>query len=666
MPNLDSIHQTALKRFDDIQGVVKDEREQCLKDRRFYSIAGAQWEGDLAEIYDNKPKFEVNKIHLSVIRIINEYRNNRITVNFVSKKGKDDKLVDLCNDLYRADEQDSCGDEAYDNAFEEAVGGGIGGWRLRAEYEDEEDEENDYQRIRIEPIYDADSSIFFDLDAKKQDKSDARFCFVLSSISAEAYKDEFGDDPDSWHKSIHDWEFDWNQKDNIFLAEYYELEKTSAVRITYEDANGVQSKYWEDELEEDPDLLAILEATATEVSRRKVKKTRVHKYLMSGGKVLEDCGFIAGKHIPIIPVYGKRWFVDNKERAMGHVRLATDSQRLKNMQMSQLAEISALSPREKPILTPEQIAGNEVTWADDNIENYPYLLVNQIEDADGNIMPSGPIGYTKVPSIPPAMAALLQMTEADMSDVLGRQEAGEELQPNISGKAVELIQNKLDMQAYIYMSNFAKGMKRCGEVWLSMAKELYIDEGREMKRVNENQITSSSMLMEPGIDEKGEATFLNDLGMADLDVSVEVGPSSSSKRAATVRAITGMMQVTSDPETLQVLNAIGMMNMEGEGLSDVREYFRKKLVAMGAVEPTEDDKAAMEAQAEANAEPDANTQFLQASAMEAQAKAQKAQADTVKTLADAELSKAKTANTEADTLEKMVSIPPQVNEYFTE
>jgi hypothetical protein len=35
-------------------------------------------------------------------------------------------------------------------------------------------------------------------------------------------------------------------------------------------------------------------------------------------------------------VYGKRWFVDNIERCMGHVRLAKDPQRLKNMQLSKL------------------------------------------------------------------------------------------------------------------------------------------------------------------------------------------------------------------------------------------------------------------------------------------------------------------------------------------
>ena len=141
---LAKIHETAKKQFDKAQCAVADERQQCLEDRRFYSIAGAQWEGKLGEQFENKPKFEVNKIHLAVIRIINEYRNNRIGVNFISKDGvSNDDLADTCAKLYRADEQDSGADEAYDNAFEEAVGGGFGAWRLRAEYEDEDDEDID-------------------------------------------------------------------------------------------------------------------------------------------------------------------------------------------------------------------------------------------------------------------------------------------------------------------------------------------------------------------------------------------------------------------------------------------------------------------------------------------------------------------------------------------
>ena len=115
---LSRVHAEALAQFDKIQDAVHDERIQCLQDRRFYSIAGAQWEGNLSEQFANRPQFEVNKIHLAVIRIINEYRNNRITADFIPKAGGDDNLADMCDGLFRADEVDSGAEEAYDNAFE--------------------------------------------------------------------------------------------------------------------------------------------------------------------------------------------------------------------------------------------------------------------------------------------------------------------------------------------------------------------------------------------------------------------------------------------------------------------------------------------------------------------------------------------------------------------
>lgn len=646
---LANLHSEALSQFDNVQTALRDERLQCLQDRRFYSLAGAQWEGPLWDIYENKPKFEVNKVALAVMRIISEYRNNRITVDFVSKDGaENDKLADTCDGLYRADEHDSVANEAYDNAFEEAVGGGFGAWRLRTTYEDDEDEDNERQRIQIEPIFDADSSVFFDLNAKRQDKADARFCYVIYSMTYESYKEEWNDDPTDWPKIIHQYEFDWCTPDVVYIAEYYKVEDvTETIRI-FRAIDGTEERYKSSEFTDDPALEETLAAIGSvEVRQRKIKSRKVHKYIMSGGRILEDAGYIAGKCIPIVPVYGKRWFVDNVERCMGHVRLAKDAQRLKNMQLSKLGEISALSSVEKPILTPEQIAGHQLMWAEDNLKDYPYLLINPITNADGSQTISGPVAYTRSPAIPPAMAALLQVTEQDMQDILGNPQAGEKVVSNVSGKAVEMIQQRLDMQTFIYMSNFAKAMKRCGEIWLSMAKDVYVEEGRQMKVITDNGDTDSVTLMQPTIDqETGEVKMANDLGAAKFDVDVDVGPSSSSKRAATVRALTGMMQITQDPETLQVLGAMAMMNMEGEGVGDVQDYFRKRLIRMGVVKPTDAEAEALMAEMQAaGQQQDPNAIFLQAAAEEAVAKAAKARADTVETIASAELKRAQTAET---------------------
>jgi hypothetical protein len=643
---LANIHAEALTQFDDVQTALRDERLQCLQDRRFYSISGAQWEGPLLDQYENKPKFEVNKIMLSVMRVINEYRNNRITVDFVSKDGQEnDKMAEVCDGLYRADEEKSVADEAYDNAFEEAVGGGFGAWRLRTVYEDEENDEDDRQRIHIEPIFDADSSVFFDLQSKRQDKSDAKYCFVVTSMTRQAYKDAWGESPSDWPKIVHQYEFDWCTPDVVYVAEYYKVEeKTETIRI-FRAIDGTEERYTQDDFANDETLEETLMAVGSvEVRQKRVKRKKVRKYIMSGGKVLEDAGYLAGKCIPIVPVYGKRWFVDNIERCMGHVRLAKDAQRLKNMQLSKLGEISALSSVEKPILLPEQVAGHQVMWSEDNLKDYPYLLVNPITGADGSQQATGPVAYTRSAQIPPAMAALLQITESDMQDILGNQSGAEQIASNISGKAVEMIQQRVDMQSFIYMSNFAKGMKRCGEIWLSMAKDIYTEDMRKMKTVDRGGDVGFVELMRPALDKSGAMVIENDMTSASFDVNVDVGPSSSSKKSAVVRALTGMLQITQDPETAQVLTAMAMMNMEGEGLADTNAYFRKKLVRMGVVEPTDVERE--ELMAEMQGQPqDPNAIFLQAAAEEATAKAAKARADTVETIAEAEYKRAKTAET---------------------
>jgi len=640
------IHDEALRRFNTIQFALQDERRQCLEDRRFYSIAGAQWEGPLKQQFENRPRLEVNKVALSVMRIINEYRANRITVDYVPKDGREaDKLADLCDGLYRADEQDSVADEAYDNAFEEAVGGGMGAWRLRSVLEDELDPENDHQRIRIEPIFDADTSVYFDLDAKRYDKSDARFCFVISSMTPDEYEEQFDDQPSSWPKQIYETYFDWCSPDVVYLAEYYRIEERTEVQRVFQLLDGSEQTYTRAEFDEDESLEQMLMSTgATELPSKRRKTRRVHKYLLSGGRVLEDFGLVAGPNIPIIVTYGKRWFIDNVERCMGHVRLAKDAQRIANMQRSKLAEISALSSVEKPLFDPEQVAGHQWMWEQDNLRNFPYLLLNRLTNIDGSVQPAGPLGYTKPPQVPPALAALIQIAEQDMRDVLGGAEGGDQVRANVSAEAVGMVQQRLDMQTFIYVSNFAKAMKRCGEVWLGMAREVYVEEGRSMKTVGAEGGATAVELLRPTIGETGGVELQNDLSRARFDVAVTVGPSSQSKRNAMVRALTPLIAVTADPATKAVLESIAIMNIEGEGMSEVRAFFRKKLVQMGAMKPTEEEAKEMAAAAQQQ-QPDAQALYLQAAAAEAQAKATKAQADAALAIANAEKTKAETVKT---------------------
>jgi hypothetical protein len=197
------------------------------------------------------------------------------------------------------------------------------------------------------------------------------------------------------------------------------------------------------------------------------------------------------------------------------------------------------------------------------------------------------------------------------------------------------------MQTFIYMSNHAVGVRRGGEIWLSMAREIYVEPGRKMKGIGSQGQMSTIELMRPVMSEDGEVEHENDLSEAEFDLAVEVGPSSS-KRAATVRSLTAMMAVTQDPDALRVLQAAALMNMEGEGLTEISDHFRRQLVQMGVIKPTDEEAAQM---AQTGQRPDPNAVFLEAAAEEAQAKAAKARADVVATVADAELTQAKTMET---------------------
>lgn len=655
---LKKLHAEALREFDDIQAAQRDERYQCYEDRRFYSVSGAQWEGPLGDQFENKPRFEFNRVHLAVIRIINEYRANRVTVDFQPKDGEEsDEFADTCDGLYRADEKKCTAEEAYDNAFEEGASGGMGAWRLCAKYEDEDDDENDQQTVGIHPIFDADISVFFDLGAKRQDKADAKRCYVLSPMPRAEYEEEYGDSPSSWPHDSYKPTYEWATPDFVWICEHYRIEEVKEELVWFSGlVDGETRKYTRKELDENPELLDELAATGwTESRRKKVERKQCRKYIMSGGKVLEDCGLVPGGHIPVVPFYGKRWVVNGIERIMGHVRLAKDAQRLTNSLMSWLADMAGRFDVEKPILTPEQVRGLERMWSNDSIERYPYLLLNPAKDGNGDPIPgsAAPTAYTKAPNLPPAMAALTQLAGDSLQSLLGNQQAGEEVHPQMSGKAVELIQTRLDMQVFIYMSNFAKAMKRSGQIWLAMKKAITVEQERKAKTLGLNGETAAVVLNQPSYDEKtGREVTLNDMTAANYEPDVEVGPSSSSKRAATVRALTGMMQLTQDPETQAILSSLAMMNMEGEGISDVRDYYRSKMVRMGVVKPTQEEREQM-AQEQQGQQPDPQSQYLLAAAQEAAANAQQARAKTVETIASAELKRAQTAETYAQTAEKV-------------
>ena len=647
---LEEIHREALDGFDRVYSAQYEQRQMSLYERRMVSEYGAQYEGRLGEQFDNKPKMEFNMLRAAVDRTLSEFRNNPITVDFISKDGSDkDDLAETCDDLYRSDEQDCQGDEAYDLADEEAVAGGMAAYVFSAQLEDEYDEWNDHQRIRIVITPEADQTVFFDLNSKRYDKADAKEAWVLTSQTADAYRDEWGDDPTSWPKSIsEDYRFEWSTPDLVYIATYYRVVEATEIVQVWESPDGTEQRHDESDFEQDEMLEPMLLASGwRKVEDRKVKRRAVAKYVMSGSKVLKDCGYIAGQNIPICPQYGQRKFVDGVEVWSGKVRPARDPQQVYNAMMSMLMDLASTGMKEKPIFDPEQIDEFRNEWDKDNIDNYSVLRARALRDDQGNVVQTGPLGYTKAPSVPEAVSTLLGIVKQDLNQILGTDPQAEKMVSNVSGKLAELVQSYKDLPSFIYASNRAKTRRRGGEIWLSMAKDIYVEVGRKMKAVNREGNTRRVVLNEPAYDDNGNYYERNAFADADFDVYSDVGPTTSSKREKILQNIQGFLQFTqNDPELMRILTLFAMKNLEGDEVDQVRDWADKKFMEMGGRKPTEEEAAEQKAAADAQG-PDANTQFLEASAREADAKAESIQIDNLKTLAEVEETEAKTMETYA-------------------
>lgn len=638
-----AIHAKAMQQFDASYNATWPDRDAGLEMRRFTDVFGAQWDWDTQGDFQNRMKMQVNEIALACTRIMNEYRKNRISAMFMPKDGSEtDALADACAGRFRADTYDALGRQARDQAFDEGLKGGMGAVRLRTEYDDEE---KGYQKVCLEPVPDANTTVFFDASSRRKDKSDAGHALLLTAMTPDVYRERFKAEPVSVEtKKTKDSGFDWFRPDIVYVAEYFLREKRTDTYRVFRDLNGEEEQYAEAELD-DETIAAMLAMGSVEIDSVTVKVDQVRKYTMDGARVLSDDGIIAGRNIPVIPMYAHWSIIDGAERWRAHGQMAKDAQIISNIQLSKVTETAAQSPMEIPIFTPEQIAGHGNRWDRNAIDNYSYMLINPILDINGNPQPAGPIDYTRSPQVAPAVIASMQLSGTMLKELLGNPGNGEVIEPNASGIATQLVQDRIDMQAYGYLDNMADMESRVAEVWLSMASDVYVEKGRKIKTMSADKKRGSVELGKTVLDAKtGKTVTEVDFSEASFDIEVDVGPTSSSKRNATVRAITGMMGVVSDPETMMVLTTTAIMNMEGEGIADVRDWARSKLLSIGAAKPTKEEEIEMTAAAQ-NQPPNSQDQLAQALAAKSVADAELATARVGEALAKAELTQAQTAET---------------------
>ena len=625
-------------------------RERASDDMVFYHVT--QWDDSLLDTTMLQYRGEFNIIRKAGRQIIADLRANPVQVTFEAKADSRQDGADLIDGLYLSDDRVNTSIESYDNASGESVVCGVGAWELFTEYESNR-AGNENQVIRRRPIYEANNNCFWDPNAKRLDKSDSMYCSILEAYSPDGYKalvlELTGEEPDnsvsSFSSPEQSYAFPWAAGKNelIYVVRFYHKEKVKDKVFTMIDPVGMPLTLRESDLTEIMDEL--IDSGFEIQDERVIERWQVTQYIASGSQILET-NVIAGENVPVIPVYGERAFVEGEEHYEGITRLAKDPQRLRNFQLSYLADIVSRSPRPKPIFNAEQVQGFEFMYEENGADNnYPYVLQNRTT-ADGQPLPIGPIAVMPETPVPNSLMIAIQESRQAVEDVANPGLPQDITDADVSGKAVALMTNRLDQQSMVYQQNLKHAKRRDAEIYASMAVDIF-DAPREVSLTLPDGTRKTEKIMDVIQDsETGEMVSLNDLTNMEFDVFADIGPSYSSKKEQTIEQLGAMAAsvAATDPAMQKMLMLKQMTLMDGVQFDDMREYARKELVLGGFTEPDTDEEQAMlqQAQEARQGQQDPNMLIGQAEVMKAQVAAQKEQREQIKTAADIENQNAQT------------------------
>lgn len=674
----DEMHARALMNIYKSYSGTQEQRENSGEAKRFATIRGAQWEGSFNDGYAMSdlggfPRIECSDLRKNISKVESEYRRNRMTVRFkpagnMASKGIAEKL----NDSFRADWKESDGKEAMDATFKNCLLSGYGAIRLNVVDEDEYDPLNEDKKIEFEPVYDPDSSVLFDLNAKDYYKRDAKWCAEIFCLTPEEAEEEYGTrDFGSMNMDESDVMFDWSTPDVVYVANYYfvQLEETEIQAFTnpftgqsviydLDDLNIDDDEYENDNLEiegtdDEPEDSPVETDTGFTTKQdekivpadgdisvyrelinsgfepigkpKKIKKRVVYAGVMAGGEWLVEPYKIAGEHLPIVPMYGERCFIDNQERVSGMIEPLMDITRMRNTTVSMAMDnaLRAMGDNIKIINVDGLDDSLAEEWNNYVNDRPAYLSVNSILDKNDNPLSMSPVvGDTGVTQMSPALVQLIQFAGMQ-GDKIGGFADMDKIPSNIATDTVDAIFNRLDNTSFIYMDNAAKTLRRIGEVWLSMKREItgsmkYVrmldEEGNETYDVFQGEIKDEAT---------GKMVPLNDLSVGKYEVDVDVSESTDARRKEAAKNIFELLTKIppTSPRFQQVLDFY-VMNMDGYKLDELQALVRKDMIMSGAIKPeTEaEEKELMQAKQAQASQPNP-------AAMMAQAEMQKSQAE---------------------------------------
>lgn len=536
----DDAFKEALKRW---QYAYERERENidlAYEDQLFRM--GEQWDPQTLQqrLADARPAMTFNRLPQFIKQVTGDIRQMRPGVKVVPIDDRaDDKVADLLAGMVRYIEGRSDANKAYFQAADNQVSCGVGHWRVVTEYADDSTFE---QEIGVELIEDQ-IAVLWDPDATHPTRRDARYCFVPVDMSRELFKETYPDATASGVAVIGSLNYPtgWAGDDFIRVAEYW-VKKRIKRKLAMMPGGGL------DDLTDDPDAAekeAQIKAAGGRVEMR--DGYQVVRYVISGTEILEGPEQWPGRFIPIVPVIGEEVRAGRRRYRHGLVRFAKDAQRAYNYFRSTQTEVVALQPKAPWIGTIDHFKDNLDMWETANQKNWPFLAYT-IDPKNPGSMPQ----RVAPPVSSQGMVEGVNFAAEDMKAVIGIYDASLGAKSNeTSGRAIMARQREGDNATFVYIDNFTLAVQHTGRIIVDLIPHIY-DTERMIRVVGEDGAIDVVPINKPASEAvDGIATILNDVTVGAYDVSLEMGPSYTTKRA---EARDGMQQlIQSVPQTFPLI-----------------------------------------------------------------------------------------------------------------
>ena len=581
-------HAKVIGKLGDAQEADHDLRQNAREAHLFIQKRDGQWEPDLQDSRDNKPRYTFDMCSPIVDQVCSEIEQADFDIQVNPAGGNSTtQIANTYDGIVRNIEVISGSKHIYAQAARGMVISGLDGWRVTQKYASENAFDQD---LIIEKIHNYLDRVWFDPSSQKQDRSDAKCCFILHPISVDEYETRW---PEGSKESVsQDREDDayYDKAETIVVGEvlYIETLKREMVLMSNGQVHEVNDDY-----ERITDELAALVPPVTELKRRVRNDHIVCSRFFDGNDWLQDKKDTVFSVLPVVPLFGNYLVYENKTIYRGVVEKLIDTQRVMNYSLSREIEEGALAPRAKYWMTTTQASGNENELQTMNTNTDPVQFYNADPDAPGPPQQQGGA------QINPGLRTLTESMRGMFNAASGMFAANMGDNPNAqSGVAIESLQNKGDNSTVKYFKALEYAIAATGRILVDAIPKIYTTR-RIVRLLKEDKTYDTAEIGQKIVDRQtGQSIVLNDLSQGIYDVQCDAGPSFQNRQKETLQAITSLAEV--DPTILTMSADILLDNVSTPAAKQISDRKRVQMVAQGLIPMSQMTKEElMEQQAQA-------------------------------------------------------------------